>query len=435
MLDSKLLRTELDETAAKLARRGFTLDVETIRTLEEQRKSIQVEVENLQSTRNSISKQIGQLMSQGDKAGAEAIKQQIGTLGEDLDSKKVELDKIQAELEAITQTVPNIPDSSVPDGKDEDDNVEVSRWGTPKEYDFEVKDHVDLGEMSGGLDFASATKITGARFVIMKGQFARLHRAIAQFMLDLHTEQHGYTELYVPYLVNQETLFGTGQLPKFGKDLFHTEPLTEKASDEDPRRFSLIPTAEVPVTNLVRDVILDEAELPLKMTAHTPCFRSEAGSYGRDTRGLIRMHQFDKVELVQITKPEDSIAALEELTAHAEKVLQLLDLPYRKVVLCTGDMGFGACKTYDLEVWVPAQKTYREISSCSNMWDFQARRMQARFRRKAEKRPELVHTLNGSGLAVGRTMVAILENYQQADGRIEIPAVLQKYMGGLTHIG
>ncbi|MGL6055195.1 serine--tRNA ligase [Vibrio metschnikovii] len=435
MLDSKLLRTELDETAAKLARRGFTLDVDTIRTLEEQRKSIQVEVENLQSTRNSISKQIGQLMSQGDKAGAEAIKQQIGTLGEDLDSKKVELDKIQAELEAITQTVPNIPDSSVPDGKDEDDNVEVSRWGTPKEYDFEVKDHVDLGEMSGGLDFASATKITGARFVIMKGQFARLHRAIAQFMLDLHTEQHGYTELYVPYLVNQETLFGTGQLPKFGKDLFHTEPLTEKASDEDPRRFSLIPTAEVPVTNLVRDVILDEAELPLKMTAHTPCFRSEAGSYGRDTRGLIRMHQFDKVELVQITKPEDSMAALEELTAHAEKVLQLLDLPYRKVVLCTGDMGFGACKTYDLEVWVPAQKTYREISSCSNMWDFQARRMQARFRRKAEKRPELVHTLNGSGLAVGRTMVAILENYQQADGRIEIPAVLQKYMGGLTHIG
>ncbi|EEX37379.1 serine--tRNA ligase [Vibrio metschnikovii] len=435
MLDSKLLRTELDETAAKLARRGFTLDVDTIRTLEEQRKSIQVEVENLQSTRNSISKQIGQLMSQGDKAGAEAIKQQIGTLGEDLDSKKVELDKIQAELEAITQTVPNIPDSSVPDGKDEDDNVEVSRWGTPKEYDFEVKDHVDLGEMSGGLDFASATKITGARFVIMKGQFARLHRAIAQFMLDLHTEQHGYTELYVPYLVNQETLFGTGQLPKFGKDLFHTEPLTEKASDEDPRRFSLIPTAEVPVTNLVRDVILDEAELPLKMTAHTPCFRSEAGSYGRDTRGLIRMHQFDKVELVQITKPEDSMAALEELTAHAEKVLQLLNLPYRKVVLCTGDMGFGACKTYDLEVWVPAQKTYREISSCSNMWDFQARRMQARFRRKAEKRPELVHTLNGSGLAVGRTMVAILENYQQADGRIEIPAVLQKYMGGLTHIG
>ncbi|ENM5766715.1 TPA: serine--tRNA ligase [Vibrio mimicus] len=435
MLDSKLLRTELDETAAKLARRGFKLDVETIRTLEEQRKSIQVEVENLQSTRNSISKQIGQLMASGDKAGAEAVKQQIGTLGDDLDAKKVELDAVMAQLDAITQTVPNIPDDAVPNGKDDSENVEVSRWGTPKAYDFEVKDHVDLGEMGDGLDFASATKITGARFVVMKGQFARLHRAIAQFMLDLHTDQHGYTELYVPYLVNAETLFGTGQLPKFGQDLFHTEPLTEKASDEEPRRLSLIPTAEVPVTNLVRDTILDEAELPLKMTAHTPCFRSEAGSYGRDTRGLIRMHQFDKVELVQITRPEDSMAALEELTGHAEKVLQLLELPYRKVILCTGDMGFGSCKTYDLEVWVPAQKTYREISSCSNMWDFQARRMQARFRRKGEKKPELVHTLNGSGLAVGRTMVAILENYQEADGRIAIPAVLQKYMGGLTHIG
>ncbi|BDA00755.1 serine--tRNA ligase [Vibrio cholerae] len=435
MLDSKLLRTELDETAAKLARRGFKLDVETIRTLEEQRKSIQVEVENLQSTRNSISKQIGQLIASGDKAGAEAVKQQIGTLGDDLDAKKVELDAVMAQLDAITQTVPNIPDDAVPNGKDDSENVEVSRWGTPKTYDFEVKDHVDLGEMGDGLDFASATKITGARFVVMKGQFARLHRAIAQFMLDLHTDQHGYTELYVPYLVNAETLFGTGQLPKFGQDLFHTEPLTEKASDEEPRRLSLIPTAEVPVTNLVRDTILDEAELPLKMTAHTPCFRSEAGSYGRDTRGLIRMHQFDKVELVQITRPEDSMAALEELTGHAEKVLQLLELPYRKVILCTGDMGFGSCKTYDLEVWVPAQKTYREISSCSNMWDFQARRMQARFRRKGEKKPELVHTLNGSGLAVGRTMVAILENYQEADGRIAIPAVLQKYMGGLTHIG
>ena len=435
MLDSKLLRTELDETAAKLARRGFKLDVETIRTLEEQRKSIQVEVENLQSTRNSISKQIGQLMASGDKAGAEAVKQQIGTVGDDLDAKKVELDAVMAQLDAITQTVPNIPDDAVPNGKDDSENVEVSRWGTPKTYDFEVKDHVDLGEMGDGLDFASATKITGARFVVMKGQFARLHRAIAQFMLDLHTDQHGYTELYVPYLVNAETLFGTGQLPKFGQDLFHTEPLTEKASDEEPRRLSLIPTAEVPVTNLVRDTILDEAELPLKMTAHTPCFRSEAGSYGRDTRGLIRMHQFDKVELVQITRPEDSMAALEELTGHAEKVLQLLELPYRKVILCTGDMGFGSCKTYDLEVWVPAQKTYREISSCSNMWDFQARRMQARFRRKGEKKPELVHTLNGSGLAVGRTMVAILENYQEADGRIAIPAVLQKYMGGLTHIG
>ncbi len=435
MLDSKLLRTELDETAAKLARRGFKLDVDTIRTLEEQRKSIQVEVENLQSSRNSISKQIGQLMSKGDKEGAEEIKKQIGSLGDDLDAKKVELDKVQAQLDAITQTVPNIPDDSVPDGKDENDNVEVARWGEPKTYDFELKDHVDLGEMGDGLDFSSATKITGARFIVMKGQFARLHRAIAQFMLDLHTDEHGYTEMYVPYLVNADSLFGTGQLPKFGEDLFHTEPLTEKVNDEEPRKLSLIPTAEVPVTNLVRDTITDEADLPLKMTAHTPCFRSEAGSYGRDTRGLIRMHQFDKVELVQITKPEDSMAALEELTGHAEKVLQLLELPYRKVVLCTGDMGFGSRKTYDLEVWVPAQKTYREISSCSNMWDFQARRMQARFRRKGEKKPELVHTLNGSGLAVGRTMVAILENNQEADGRIKIPRVLRDYMGGLTHIG
>lgn len=430
MLDSKLLRTELDETAAKLARRGFKLDVETIRNLEEQRKSIQVEVENLQSTRNSISKQIGQKMAAGDKEGAEEIKKQIGTLGSDLDAKKVELEQVMSQLEEITLSVPNLPADDVPDGKDEEDNVEISRWGEPKTYDFELKDHVDLGEMGDGLDFASATKITGARFIVMKGQFARLHRAIAQFMLDLHTEEHGYTEMYVPYLVNSDSLFGTGQLPKFGKDLFHTEPLEEKVNDEEPRRLSLIPTAEVPVTNMVRDTISDEADLPLKMTAHTPCFRSEAGSYGRDTRGLIRMHQFDKVELVQITKPEDSMDALEELTGHAEKVLQLLELPYRKVVLCTGDMGFGARKTYDLEVWVPAQETYREISSCSNMWDFQARRMQARFRRKGEKKPELVHTLNGSGLAVGRTMVAILENNQEADGRIAIPTALQKYMGG-----
>ncbi|ATC57929.1 MULTISPECIES: serine--tRNA ligase [Vibrio] len=435
MLDSKLLRTELDETAAKLARRGFKLDVETIRQLEEQRKSIQVEVENLQSSRNSISKEIGQKMAAGDKAGAEAVKLQIGSLGSDLDAKKAQLNDIQAQLDAITMSVPNVPDESVPDGKDENDNVEVSRWGEPKTYDFELRDHVDLGEMAGGLDFASATKITGARFIVMKGQFARLHRAIAQFMLDLHTQEHGYTEMYVPYLVNSDSLFGTGQLPKFGQDLFHTEPLTEKVNDEEPRKLSLIPTAEVPVTNLVRDTISDEADLPLKMTAHTPCFRSEAGSYGRDTRGLIRMHQFDKVELVQITRPEDSMAALEELTGHAEKVLKLLELPYRKVVLCAGDMGFGSRKTYDLEVWVPAQGTYREISSCSNMWDFQARRMQARFRRKGGNKPELVHTLNGSGLAVGRTMVAILENNQQADGRIAVPSVLQPYMGGATHIG
>ncbi|TFH91831.1 serine--tRNA ligase [Vibrio ouci] len=435
MLDSKLLRTELDETAAKLARRGFKLDVSKVRYLETERKSLQVEVEELQSTRNSKSKLIGQLMKAGDIEQAEIEKAEVTRCNELFNDANVQLLDIQAELNEILNSVPNLPADDVPDGKDEDDNVEISRWGEPKTYDFELKDHVDLGEMGGGLDFASATKITGARFIVMKGQFARLHRAIAQFMLDLHTEEHGYSEMYVPYLVNSDSLFGTGQLPKFGKDLFHTEPLEEKVNDEEPRKLSLIPTAEVPVTNMVRDTISDEADLPLKMTAHTPCFRSEAGSYGRDTRGLIRMHQFDKVELVQITRPEDSMDALEELTGHAEKVLQLLELPYRKVVLCTGDMGFGARKTYDLEVWVPAQETYREISSCSNMWDFQARRMQARFRRKGEKKPELVHTLNGSGLAVGRTMVAILENNQEADGRIAIPAVLQKYMAGATHIG
>ncbi|PSV12946.1 serine--tRNA ligase [Photobacterium leiognathi] len=435
MLDSKLLRTELDETAEKLARRGFTLDVETLRNLEEKRKSLQVKTEELQALRNSRSKSIGQAKAKGDHEEAERIMAEVGNLGSELDEAKKALAELQAELDVITQSVPNIPDDSVPVGKDESENVEISRWGEPKTYDFEVKDHVDLGEMAGGLDFASAVKITGARFIVMKGQFARLHRAIAQFMLDLHTEEHGYTEMYVPYLVNADSLFGTGQLPKFGEDLFHTQPLTEKVNDEEPRTLSLIPTAEVPVTNMMRDTITDEADLPVKMTAHTPCFRSEAGSYGRDTRGLIRMHQFDKVELVQITKPEDSMAALEELTGHAEKVLQLLELPYRKVVLCTGDMGFGSCKTYDLEVWVPAQETYREISSCSNMWDFQARRMQARFRRKGEKKPELLHTLNGSGLAVGRTMVAILENNQQVDGRIEIPEVLRKYMNGMTHIG
>ncbi|SMY35788.1 Serine--tRNA ligase [Photobacterium malacitanum] len=435
MLDSKLLRTELDETAAKLARRGFNLDVETLRNLEEQRKSLQVKTEELQAQRNSRSKSIGQAKAKGDHAEAERIMAEVGNLGSELDEAKAALAELQGQLDTITQMLPNIADESVPTGKDESENVEVLRWGQPKAYDFEVKDHVDLGEMAGGLDFASAVKITGARFIVMKGQFARLHRAIAQFMLDLHTEEHGYTEMYVPYLVNADSLFGTGQLPKFGEDLFHTQPLTEKVNDEEPRVLSLIPTAEVPVTNMMRDTITDEADLPIKMTAHTPCFRSEAGSYGRDTRGLIRMHQFDKVELVQITRPEDSMAALEELTGHAEKVLQLLELPYRKVVLCTGDMGFGSCKTYDLEVWVPAQETYREISSCSNMWDFQARRMQARFRRKGEKKPELLHTLNGSGLAVGRTMVAILENNQEADGRIMIPEVLRKYMRGETHIG
>ncbi|QUJ68337.1 serine--tRNA ligase [Photobacterium sp. GJ3] len=430
MLDSKLLRTELDATAEKLAQRGFILDVDTLRSLEEQRKSIQVKTEELQSQRNSRSKLIGQLKGKGEHEEADKVMAEVAGLGSELDDAKKALSEIQAQLSEIEMSIPNLADASAPIGKDEDENVEISRWGEPKSFDFEVRDHVDLGEMGEGLDFASAVKLSGSRFIVMKGQFARLHRALAQFMLDLHTQEHGYTEMYVPYLVNHDSLYGTGQLPKFGEDLFNTKPATEEGVG-----MSLIPTAEVPLTNMVRDTIVDEAELPIKMTAHTPCFRSEAGSYGRDTRGLIRMHQFDKVELVQITRPEDSMAALEELTGQAEKVLQLLELPYRKVILCTGDMGFGAMKTYDLEVWLPAQNTYREISSCSNVGDFQARRMQARFRRKGEKKPELVHTLNGSGLAVGRTMVAVLENYQQADGRIEIPEVLRPYMGGQTHIG
>lgn len=430
MLDPNLLRNELDATAEKLARRGYKLDVDTLRRQEERRKVLQVETETLQAERNSRSKSIGEAKARGEDI--EPLRREVNLLGEKLDAAKAELDKLQAEIHDSVSVIPNIPDESVPFGKDDSDNLEVSRWGEPRKFDFPVRDHVDLGEMSGGLDFAAAVKLTGARFVVMKGQIARMHRALAHFMLDLHTTQHGYTEAYVPYLVNQATLFGTGQLPKFGEDLFHTKPLTEEAETSN---YGLIPTAEVPVTNLVRDEILDEDVLPLKMTAHTPCFRSEAGSYGRDTRGLIRMHQFDKVELVQIVRPEDSMNALEELTGHAEKVLQLLGLPYRKVLLCTGDMGFGSRKTYDLEVWVPAQNTYREISSCSNMWDFQARRMQARFRAKGDKKTQLVHTLNGSGLAVGRTLVGVLENYQQADGRIEVPAVLRPYMGGLEYIG
>ncbi|MBG3129525.1 serine--tRNA ligase [Proteus mirabilis] len=429
MLDPNLLRNELDAVAEKLARRGFTLNVEKIRQQEERRKVLQVETESLQAERNSRSKSIGAAKARGEDI--EPLRQEVNLLGEKLEAAKAELEVLQAEIRDYVLTIPNMPDDAVPNGKDDSENVEVSRWGTPKTYDFELKDHVTLGELTDGLDFASAVKITGSRFVVMKGQVARLHRAITQFMLDLHTEKHGYQEMYVPYLVNHATLYGTGQLPKFSEDLFHTKPLEEEAESQ----YALIPTAEVPVTNMVRDVILEEDDLPLKMTAHTPCFRSEAGSYGRDTRGLIRMHQFDKVELVQIAHPEKSMEALEELTGHAEKVLQLLNLPYRKVVLCTGDMGFGSRKTYDLEVWVPAQNTYREISSCSNMWDFQARRMQARFRSKGDKKIQLVHTLNGSGLAVGRTLVAIMENYQMADGRIEIPEVLRPYMNGLEYIG
>ncbi|WP_145599320.1 serine--tRNA ligase [Yersinia alsatica] len=430
MLDPNMLRNELDAVAEKLARRGFKLDVEMLRQQEERRKVLQVETESLQAERNSRSKMIGAAKARGEDI--EPLRLEVNVLGEKLDAAKVELDKLQNEIRDLALSIPNLPDDSVPVGRDENDNVEVSRWGEPRKYDFEVRDHVSLGEMAGGLDFAAAVKLTGARFVVMKGQIARMHRALAQFMLDLHTEKHGYLETYVPYLVNHATLYGTGQLPKFGGDLFHTKPLEEES---DSSNYALIPTAEVPVTNLVRDEILEEESLPLKMTAHTPCFRSEAGSYGRDTRGLIRMHQFDKVEMVQITRPEDSMAALEELTGHAEKVLQLLELPYRKVLLCTGDMGFGSSKTYDLEVWLPAQNTYREISSCSNMWDFQARRMQARCRNKTDRKTRLVHTLNGSGLAVGRTLVAVLENYQQADGRIQVPEVLRPYMGGLEFIG
>ena len=430
MLDPNLLRNELDLVASKLARRGFKLDVETIRQLEEKRKILQVETENLQAQRNARSKAIGEAKARGEDIST--LREEVNKLGEKLNSAKTELDKLLNQIKDISANIPNIPNDSVPDGKDENDNVEISRFGTPRTFDFPIQDHVALGERFGGLDFAAGVKLTGARFVVMKSQIARLHRAITQFMLDLHTEQHGYAEIYVPYLVNQATLFGTGQLPKFAGDLFHTKPLDEESESSN---YALIPTAEVPVTNLVRDEILDESVLPLKMTAHTPCFRSEAGSYGKDTRGLIRMHQFDKVELVQIVKPEESMQALEELTAHAEKVLQLLELPYRKIVLCTGDMGFGSCKTYDLEVWVPAQNTYREISSCSNMWDFQARRMQARYRNKADNKTYLVHTLNGSGLAVGRTLVAIMENYQQADGTIKVPSVLVPYMNGLEVIG
>ncbi len=430
MLDPNLLRNEPDAVAEKLARRGFTLDVEMLRSLEERRKVLQVETENLQAERNSRSKSIGQAKARGEDI--EPLRKEVNDLGERLDAAKAELDVLQTEIRDFALALPNLPADDVPVGKDDGDNLEISRWGEPGVFDFTVRDHVDLGEMAGGMDFASAVKLTGSRFVVMRGQIARMHRALSQFMLDLHTSEHGYTEMYVPYLVNHDSLYGTGQLPKFGNDLFHTRPLEEEA---DSSLYALIPTAEVPLTNLVRDDIIDEDSLPIKMTAHTPCFRAEAGSYGRDTRGLIRMHQFDKVEMVQVVAPENSAQALEELTGHAEKVLQLLNLPYRKMLLCTGDMGFGASKTYDLEVWLPAQNTYREISSCSNTMDFQARRMQARCRNKSDKKTRLLHTLNGSGLAVGRTLVAVLENYQQADGRIRVPDVLRPYMNDLEYIG
>ncbi len=429
MLDAKFLRTELTETAARLAQRGFVLDVARLSELEELRRKLQVDTQELQNLRNTKSKAIGQAKGRGEDITP--LLAEVDGLGAQLDAAKQQLDAVLAEVEQIALSVPNLPDLSVPAGKDETQNLEVHRVGEPTEFNFTIQDHVALGEaLDKGLDFESAVKVAGSRFVVMRGQVARLHRALTQFMLDLHTREHGYTEVYVPYLVNHASLYGTGQLPKFGADLFHTQPATEEGQG-----MALIPTAEVPVTNLARDTIFDASELPIKYTAHTPCFRSEAGSYGRDTRGLIRQHQFDKVELVQLVKPEQSMQALEELTGHAEKVLQLLGLPYRVMLLCTDDMGFGSCKTYDLEVWLPAQNTYREISSCSNMGDFQARRMQARYRSAEMKKPELIHTLNGSALAVGRTLVAILENYQQADGSVIVPEVLRPYMGGVEKLG
>ncbi|WP_411360318.1 serine--tRNA ligase [Pseudidiomarina sp. YC-516-91] len=429
MLDAKLFRSELADTAARLQQtRGFKLDVAKLEALEERRKALQVQTENLQAERNSRSKAIGKAKAQGEDI--QPLLAAVDDLGAQLEQAKADLHDVQNELQSIIEGVPNLPVSEVPLGADENDNLEISRWGQPHEFAFEAKDHVDVAAgLAQGMDFERGAKLAGARFVVLQGAIAQLHRALAQFMLNLHVNEHGYTEAYVPYLVNHDTLYGTGQLPKFGEDLFHVQGATEKQVP-----LSLIPTAEVPLTNLWRDDIADEDQLPLQYAAHTPCFRSEAGSHGRDTRGLIRQHQFDKVELVWLVKPEDSMAVLEQLTGHAERVLQLLELPYRKVLLCTGDMGFGSCKTYDLEVWLPTQNTYREISSCSNMGDFQARRMQARFRRKGAKKPELMHTLNGSGLAVGRTLVAILENYQQADGSLKIPTVLQPYMGGKSEI-
>ena len=428
MLDIQLLRNDIQTTAQRLAQRGFVLDTERFGELEGRRKQLQIRSEELQAQRNSLSKQIGVLMGQGKKDEAEAAKTQVAQLKTDLENIESELPQVQAALDDLLLRIPNLPHESVPVGKDETENVEVRKVGTPRTFDFDIKDHVDLGEKLG-LDFEKAAELSGARFSLMKGKIARLHRALAQFMLDTHTQQHGYTECYTPYIVNDSTLLGTGQLPKFGEDLFHVT----RGGDETKLTQYLIPTAEVTLTNTVRDTILAEKDLPLKLTAHSPCFRSEAGSHGKDTRGLIRQHQFDKVEMVQIVQPEKSYEALEEMVSHAENILKALELPYRVITLCTGDMGFGATKTYDLEVWVPAQNTYREISSCSNCEDFQARRMKARFKDE-NGRNRLVHTLNGSGLAVGRTLVAVLENHQNADGSISIPAALRPYLGGLERL-
>ncbi|WP_226596362.1 serine--tRNA ligase [Marinobacter nauticus] len=423
MLDPKRVRTQTEEIARRLAIKNFEFDIATFEQLEERRRAIQVRTENLQSEQNKRSKSIGKA-----KAAGEDIKpllEEVESLKQQRGDAEDELRSVQESLNAFFAGIPNLPDDDVPPGASEDDNVETRVWGTPREFDFEPKDHVALGEQLKGLDFEKATQLAHSRFAVMRGQLARLHRALAQFMLDQHTLQHGYTEAYVPYLVNANTLFGTGQLPKFEEDLFRT-------AGDTP--LYLIPTAEVPATNLVADTILDDAELPLRLVCHTPCFRSEAGSYGRDVRGMIRQHQFDKVELVHIVRPDESTQALEELTGHAEKILQLLELPYRVVTLCGGDMGFSAAKTYDLEVWLPGQGKYREISSCSNTRDFQARRMQARWRNPDTGKPEPVHTLNGSGLAVGRAMIAVMENYQQADGSILVPEVLKPYMGGVERI-
>ena len=426
MLDSKLVRSQLHEVAERLATRGFQLDVARFEALEAQRKTVQTRTEQLQNERNTRSKAIGQAKARGEDIAP--LLAEVDQMGSDLEAGKRELESIQGDLDALLLNIPNLPHESVPVGEDEDGNVEVSRWGAPRSFDFEVKDHVALGEQHGWLDFETAAKLSGARFALMRGPIARLHRALAQFMINLHTAEHGYEEAYTPYLVQASALQGTGQLPKFEEDLF-------KIGREDQADLYLIPTAEVSLTNIVAGEILDAKQLPLKFVAHTPCFRSEAGASGRDTRGMIRQHQFDKVEMVQIVEPSKSYEALESLTGNAERVLQLLELPYRKLALCTGDMGFGATKTYDLEVWIPSQDKYREISSCSNCGDFQARRMQARYRNPETGKPELVHTLNGSGLAVGRTLVAVLENYQQADGSIRVPEVLKPYMGGLEVIG
>ena len=428
MLDIQALRNDLDGMAARLATRGFELDTAQFQTLEAQRKTIQTRTQELQAKRNSSSRLIGQAKAKGEDASA--IMAEVTTLGEELKQLETRLEQVQQSLNAFLSVIPNTPHESVPAGKSETDNVEVRKIGTLPQFTFEVKDHVSIGEGLGGLDFETAVKISGARFSLLKGPLARLHRALAQFMLNTHTGEHGYTETYVPYLVNADSMRGTGQLPKFEEDLFRVPRLMGDGSEQN---FYLIPTAEVPVTNMVRDTIVPLEQLPLKFVSHTPCFRSEAGSYGRDTRGMIRQHQFDKVELVQIVHPEKSYECLEELLGHAETILKKLNLPYRVVKLCTGDMGFSSATTYDIEVWLPAQNTYREISSCSNFEAFQARRMQARFR-NAQGKPELLHTLNGSGLAVGRTLVAVLENYQQADGSVVVPEVLRPYMGGLDVI-